>query len=761
MNDINTKGKIRNAVIIVFCISLIIPLSAYVLDILLNNYPFTFQSIERIHRINHSLLIIDLIPVIVTIASYFIFKILYENSASQEMTIGSSEKKIKLTLGFINKLVEGDTNATLDIDDENDVLGQTLIGLRDNINENKKIEEQRRREDEQRNWVAEGLAKFGDILRQGSDDMEELSYTIIVNLVLYTGSNQGGFYILNDNDENDRHFEQTACYAYDRKKFSEKRIEWGEGLVGTCAQEKQTVFLKDVPDSYLNITSGLGKANPKCVLLIPLLINDEIHGVLEMASFEIYEQYQISFIEKVAESIASTISTVKINMRTAKLLEESREQADILASQEEQMRQNMEELQATQEEAARQAEKFISFTNSVNHTLIRAEYDTKGTLLYANTKFLKKLGYTSNSEVEGKHISMFINEKDRDWFFKIWENLSKGGRHFEGDMKHQTKQGNDLWTMATYTCVRKEDGSVEKILFLAIDTTDQKKQSLDFEGQIEALNITNIKVEFDPDGLFLNCNDLFLDTVKYTLGEIKNKMVFDFIDRSELDIFKENWENVVVGIAFQGQFKVITKMGDEKWLRANLSPVNNMYGEVAKVIFLATDITNEKLMEFEMKKQTEQLKEQEEKLRAASIELNKKLNQAKIEMKQQYKEIEKSKIRNERTLEGMLDAILVFDESGQVSFFNRAAEELWGISKKDILGNHVKELFDKKTIKKDPFVKKMVDEKEQKITGERREVKITTKDNVEKPVLILLSDATVEDVHTYTAFIQNIEVELF
>ena len=761
MTDKYKSGKITNIVLTVFFIALIIPFTVFVIEILSNNFSFNGESIKRIHLLNKSLYFIDIFPFIITFFTYFFARNHYEKMDVLNSSILKNERKISETLEFINKLVEGNTNVEYEITDDADILGKSLIGLRDNINENKKTEEKRRREDEQRNWVAEGLAKFGDILRQGADNMEELSYTIIVNLVRYTGSNQGGFYILNDNEEHEKYFEQTACHAYDRKKYNDKRIEWGEGLVGTCALEKQTIFLKDVPDSYLNITSGLGKANPKSVLLVPLLINEEIHGVMEMASFDIYEDYQIGFIEKVAESIASTISTVKINIRTAKLLEESREQADTLASQEEQMRQNMEELQATQEEAARQADKFISFTNSVNHTLIRAEYDTDGTLLYANTKFLKKLGYTSNSEVEGKHISMFINEKDRDWFFKIWDNLSKGGRHFEGDMKHQTKQGNDLWTMATYTCVRREDGSVEKILFLAIDTTDQKKQSLDFEGQIEALNISNIKVEFDPDGTFLSCNEQFLSLIKYTLPEIKNKAVFDFIDRAELDLFRENWENVVHSIPFQGQFKITTKMNDEKWIRASFSPVNNMYGEVAKVIFLATDITNEKVLELEMKKQTEQLKEQEEKLREASVDLNKKLNQAKAEMKLQYREMERSKIRTDRILEGALDAILSFNERGEIHFFNKAAEELWGVKRKDMLSNHIQLLFSKDTIKNDEFVNKMVDNKKEKIIGERREVKITTSNGEEKPVLILLSDATVDDERSFTAFIQNIEVELF
>ena len=275
-----------------------------------------------------------------------------------------------------------------------------------------------------------------------------------------------------------------------------------------------------------------------------------MHGVIEVGAIHELEDYILEFVEKVAETIASTISNVKINSRTAKLLKESREQAEALAAQEEQMRQNMEELQATQEEAARQSEKFIIFANAVNHTLIRAEYDPDGTLIYANTKFLKKLGYEKNSEVEGQRISLFINEKDRSWFDKLWTNLANGGKHFEGDMKHVTKQGRDLWTISTYTCMRREDGSVEKILFLAIDTTDQKKKFLDYQAQIDALNKSTIKVEFLPTGDLLECNKLFVDLMGYPLYDLKEKSLFDFVDKSDLNRIKDiliRYQTVIAG----------------------------------------------------------------------------------------------------------------------------------------------------------------------------------------------------------------------
>ena len=662
---------------------------------------------------------------------------------------------------FAEKLMNNKTDESFDFEDDGDALGKSLLNLRDYLKRNKETELERRKEDEQRHWIAEGLAKFGEILRRDNENMEKLSYNIINNLVNYLGANQGGFFIIEDQDKSDVHFMLTGMYAYERKKYADKRVNWGEGLIGSAALEKQTIHLTEVPDNYLHITSGLGKANPKCLLIVPLIVNDEVHGVIELASFTNFENYQVEFVEKVGESIASTISSVKINVRTAKLLEESREQAEVLASQEEQMRQNMEELQATQEEAARQAEKFISFTNSVNHTLIRAEYDTDGTLLYANTKFLQKLGYSSNSEVEGQHISLFINEKDKEWFFEIWDKLSKGGKHFEGDMKHVTKQGQDLWTMATYTCVRREDNTVEKILFLAIDTTDQKKQSLDYEGQIKALNISSIKIDYDTVGNIVDYNDEFLQALKFGVTDLKDKTVFDFIDENQMEDFRQNWKNLMKGIPFNGQYLTRTKYNEAKWLRSSYTPVPNMYGEFSKIVQISYEITKEKMMEIETQKQTEQLKSQEEKLRASGKELSKRLEAAKAEMKNQFKEIEKIKIRNEQTLEGALDAIVTIDNNGTIQFFNKAAEDLWGINRMDILNKNISELFSKEIIENDEFIKKYVDPNQEKIVGKRQEVNITTKSGEDTPVLMLLSDAKIGDEHWFTAFIQNIEVELF
>ena len=239
---------------------------------------------------------------------------------------------------------------------DEDVLGHSLLDMRNELKKAADEESRRKEEDEQRNWAAQGVAKFSDILRKNTDELNELSYNIISNLVKYTNSNQGGIYIINDNDKDNLFIDMKASYAFDRRKFITKRIEIGEGLVGRCYQEKEKIYLTEIPNDYMKITSGLGEDSPRSLLIVPLIYNDVIYGLVEIASFDEYPAHVIEFIERIGESIAATISSSKAQIQTALLLAQSQQQAEEMSSQEEEMRQNMEELRATQEQSARREE---------------------------------------------------------------------------------------------------------------------------------------------------------------------------------------------------------------------------------------------------------------------------------------------------------------------------------------------------------------------------------------------------------------------
>ncbi len=718
----------------------------------------TFNSIVKLIFSHKLLWILALQLLVFPLAVYFYAHFISQKMFELKHNFEQLNSKEKLVTGYIDNLTHDRYEMELENMSSKDALTQSLNNLRETLKRNKDLVDRQRNEDENRNWHAEGHAKFGEILRN-SNDFEALSFNVISELTNYVGAIQGGFYHLEENNLQ-KYFELSAFYAYGRKKYADNRIPFGKGLISTSVIEGKTIHLKKIPEGYIRVTSGLGQANPKELIVAPLISEGKAFGVLELATLGSFSKDHVEFIEKVSESTASTLSTVRMNMQTSKLLQESKEQAQALASQEEEMRQNMEELTATQEEAARQAEQFMKLENTVNHTMIRAEYNIRGTLIYANTNFLRKLEYTANAQVEGKHISMFIGSKDKEWFDNLWKNLAKGGRHFEGYMKHVTRTGKDLWTMATYTCIRNEEGEAEKILFLALDTTEQKKLMLSLEGVMQAVNQSSIKIEFDISGNIKSFSENFLYQFQYKEKEATGLNVFDLIDHLELEGFNKKWENIVNGINFEGQFKVQTKTHEVNWIQGAFSAAINMYNEVDKIIFIGHDITKQKKMEIEFINQNDILKKQEKLLRESEKELNRKLREARIEMQEQFKETESIKIRNERTLEGALDAIIQTTQDNKIIFYNKAAESLLGFSKEETLGQHLSMLFDEKSIEENEFIVKYIG-KDEKIVGVRTEIKMKKKDSEELSVLILLSKAQVDRETTYTAFIQTIEIELF
>lgn len=260
---------------------------------------------------------------------------------------------------FSNEIANGNLSTHLELASDEDILGKSLINMRDNIAKSKKEESERKVEIERQNWSSLGLAEFSELLRDSNTNMEDFSYKIVNYIVKYVNASHGGLFLLNNENTNNSYLELTACYAYDKREILAKTITIGEGLVGECFVQKDTMLLSDIPDSYTMITSGLGKSKPRSILLVPLKTDENIIGVLELASFSLLEQHVVSFIERVGESIASTILNVKNNIRTAQLLEKSKEQAEQMQSQEEELRQNMEELNATHEEMGRREKELI------------------------------------------------------------------------------------------------------------------------------------------------------------------------------------------------------------------------------------------------------------------------------------------------------------------------------------------------------------------------------------------------------------------
>jgi len=374
---------------------------------------------------------------------------------------GFSEKST-----FAQNIGLGNLDTELNLLSSDDLLGKSLIQMRESLKTAHEEERVRKIEDEKRQWSNAGLAKFSEILRQNNDKLDVLSSEIIKNIVQYINANQGGLFIFNDDDPEQIHFELLSTYAFSRHKFIKKQILLGEGLVGTCALEKQTIYLTEIPEKYIEISSGLGEARPRCLLIVPLLIEEKVLGILELASFAEIEQYQIDFVEKLAQSIASTLTSVRTNIRTSLLLAKTQQQAEEMSAQEEEMRQNMEELQATQEEAARKTSEMQHYIDAINNSSYLIEYDTNGYITYINDAYLSLL-HIPREKLVGTHHSykMEFNTEQQKEYDKFWNDLRNGVIKRE---THKFIIDDISYTFEeTYSPLMDEQGVVYKIVKIA------------------------------------------------------------------------------------------------------------------------------------------------------------------------------------------------------------------------------------------------------------------------------------------------------
>ncbi len=256
---------------------------------------------------------------------------------------------------FVDQIGKGNREIDFQLLSKQDILGKSLMNMKENL---QNLEEEKKIRDievEHQRWASIGITNFSEILRKNSDNLEKLTQNIIKNLVKYLGAVQGGFFIYEDDNPDDIHLLLTAAFAYNQERHLERKIYPGQGLIGMCALERYTIYRTEIPENYAYITSGLGDAGPTSILIVPLKIHENLYGVVEIASFTKLEKYKINFVEHIAESISHTLSTVKNNVQTSKLLKKSQEQSEEFFKRKNQLRKNIEQLNS--KIAASEAEK--------------------------------------------------------------------------------------------------------------------------------------------------------------------------------------------------------------------------------------------------------------------------------------------------------------------------------------------------------------------------------------------------------------------
>lgn len=252
--------------------------------------------------------------------------------------VQSLRESLMRTAEFARNIGAGNFDVAYTPLGEHDELGIALVQMRASLL-------QANQDNQLRHWVSTGSARINEVLRDNNNDITKLTDEIIEVLVKQMHSFHGGIYLIERDELNELEWIQLhGSFAMDARLKAKTKLVMGEGLVGQAIKNESTIHLENAPNTYVSISSGLGEAPASHILIVPLKYRGSVYGAVELASFNSFSSHEIEFIANAGETMASTIASVKANMLTHRLLDETRLQAARLEAQEEELRQTNDEL---------------------------------------------------------------------------------------------------------------------------------------------------------------------------------------------------------------------------------------------------------------------------------------------------------------------------------------------------------------------------------------------------------------------------------
>ncbi len=445
---------------------------------------------------------------------------------------------LKETSRFAGEIGKGNFDEDYNALSDDDALGNSLLQMRSNLLELSKT-------NETNNWFQTSVMKISDIMR-GEKTAKELANQLLSLLAELLDVQLGVLYVAGADDT----FVLTGTYAYDVRKINQTDIKKGEGLIGQAIVEQRTILFTDPPKDYVYIQSGLGKIAPNNILISPLVYQDKVIGVFELGTSGRMNKLQIDLVKQITESIAIAFNSIKTRGEMQTMLSTTRNQAEKLQIQQEELTNKNEELQVQQGELKQRNEEMQMQQEELRVANEELEEQTKA--LKKSEESLQsqqeKLQVT-NQELEGKTKSLEVQKKkisNKNLELEVArDNIEQKAKELEISSKYKSEflanMSHELRT------------PLNSLLILSRDLADNKNKNLS-DDQIESSEI----IYKSGNDLLILINEI-LDLSKIESG----KMALN-IEDIKLQTIKEN---------IVRQFKPIT---NQKQLSLNLNVDNNV-----------------------------------------------------------------------------------------------------------------------------------------------------------------------------------------
>ena len=532
-------------------------------------------------------------------------------------TVNDLVQALKRTASFANKIGEGDFDAKFEPLGENDALGMSLLAMRDNL-----IEADKR--DTERNWIVTGVAEIGEILRM-HNNLEALGDDVIKFIISKINAIQGAFYVVEEDKEKDFYeIQMKSSYAYNRKKHLETKFAFAHGLVGQAAAEQDTVMRTEIPEEYVTISSGiLGDQKPTCILIVPLITNEKVYGVLEFAGFERFNDSHVKFVEELSLILARTVFNIKINERTRMLLEESQTMSNELQEKQEVLRQNAEEMQATQEELTRSNSRLEEQVEEVNKIQNRMQlllenasevitiYEEDETIRYISASVKPILGYSQEEMIGIKDTQYVLPdyiEVVSDMFKQLLDNPYQ---QITIQYEYRTKDDSSIWLESTGTNFMSNP-AIHGIIVNSTDITERRRaeQEQRMRSKMQALseNSLDLITRLEKGGSISYVNPIIESFTGNIPAEYLNKNLADTgLDKTIIDEWLKIFEDVgETNEKLSIEMDFPTEEG-KRIMQVNAIPEFDEGENLESVLVVSHDITKRKLIELEIQNKNKKI----------------------------------------------------------------------------------------------------------------------------------------------------------
>ena len=611
----NSRKATTQRVVVAGVVGLITLITAWILEFTVQETPFSLKGIGVIHESNPSLWLIDLLPLALTYITYITVKRHQEKVSFLEDELRQRDQDINKNALFAKTIGEGNYKAPFQISDEDDVLGKSLLVMRDNLLENN-------RKEWEQNWISKGKDEVSHILRL-HNNLEELSYEVLVKLISYINIIQGALYLYNE-DKNV--LVNLATYAYNRKKFFKQEFRIGEGLIGQCAYEQDIIYRTEIPDDYATITSGiLGDKKPKSILIVPLITDEKLQGVIEFASLDDQiPELTIRFLREMGEIIARTIFNLRINQKTEKLLQEAQQMTQELKENEEELRQNAEEMRATHEELEKsnlQLESKIQEVENAQkrlHSLLEnaseiiSIYSSTQKLIYISPSVTKILGYTPNEMMSGKDMDRLTRRGEQDINEMFKKLLEAPLVPITIQYTFMKKDGTKLFLEVTGRNLL-DDPAINGIILNSQDITERKRAEKEerMRSKMQALseNSPDMIMRLNTSGQFFYANPMVEEYLGIPVKDLINQTL-NSVDLNEVlsNYFKETIKTIrTTKTTIESDLTFESKLG-ETIMHISAIPEFNE-NELETILFVSHDITEAKRIEQEIQDKNRKITE--------------------------------------------------------------------------------------------------------------------------------------------------------